>query len=97
MELLKEQSETEAELNRVVRRFYDDFSLFPSDELISHILDILSDDIGDENDTLSYFAYERGWNTRKQPCYYENDGAPIPTNTWEEIYDLITGGRENDG
>lgn len=49
----------------------------------------------DRCEWIPYFAYERCFDL-SEPCAFEEDGTPIPTETWVDVYKLITESREPD-
>ena len=56
------------------------------DDLIANAI---SASVEDEDDWISYFAFDRDMNLEND-CVFDAHGDPIPTHTWEDVYDLIT-------
>lgn len=89
MEQWEAYAKKEDDLNTALAAMGSDNYLFLASGMEEIMLTILEKDLNDENEWLAYFVYERNFNRDPQPCVYEEDGAPIPTGNWEEIYDMI--------
>ena len=47
--------------------------------------------IGDKNETVSWWCFEKNWGKRgKEFCVTDGKGNIIPTETMEDVYDLVT-------
>lgn len=89
MKRWEEYTKKEDALNTALTEMGGDNGLFLASEMEELMLEILEKDLGDVNEWLAYFVYERSFNRDPQPCVFEQDGTPVPTGNWEEIYDFI--------
>ncbi len=68
-------------------RFIDSTSLFPIIKTISEI-------IGDDEDWIEWYVYEKEWGTKEDLGVADGDGNVVPSETLEDLWELIQGSKK---
>ena len=70
-------------------RFIDNTSLFPIIKTISEI-------ISDDENWIEWYVYEKEWGTKEDVSVADGDGNVVPSETLEDLWELIQGSTEGD-
>lgn len=68
-------------------RFIDSTSLFPIIKAISEI-------IGDDEDWIEWYVYEKEWGTKEDLGVADGDGNVVPSETLEDLWELIQSSKD---
>lgn len=70
-------------------RFVANTSLFP-------IVKVISDIVGDDNEWIEWYIYEKEWGTNKDLEVTDDNHNIIPSKTLEDLWELIQGSKDGD-
>lgn len=70
-------------------RFIDDISLFP-------IIKIISEIIGDDENWIEWYIYEKEWGTKEDMKVTDINNNVVPSETLEDLWELIQSGKDGD-
>lgn len=90
MNKLQDLDEKLSTVDNALKDLSPDFGGLYIPDFFDLAINILQEAIGDKNDWLMYFTYERDWLKDMKLGDIEVGGKPIPIETWEDVYDFIT-------
>ena len=86
-EIVRRHTESEKWVNAIADLFDAEMSTYYENEMLKVLLDILIEKLDDEYGWLEYFFFER----KCEWFNYEENGEVFLVDSYEKLYDLITG------
>ena len=62
---------------------------------ISPIIEVIAEIVGDNDDWIRWYVYEKEFGENTDVCYTDKNGNIIPSDTLEDLWELIKGGDTN--
>ena len=66
-----------------------------NDTSIEIMVDMLAEWVGDTDEWLRWYVFEKEWGNRYELDVTDNDGNVLPSATYDDIWELIKGGDTN--
>ena len=70
--------------------------LFIDETSMTPIIDVISEIVEDNNKWIEWYVYDKNWGTDERLTVTDNNGNEIPSETLEDLWNLILKDKESD-